>query len=127
MLNLARSSGHVDLDNRSDILRIRRNARAMGFRMTLVMQKHLNFFSLSLSMIEDIFDQACTLGIDRLKKAFRDDERLRDVYEHIATPIITHVTERFSNIILAVEILAVLIVLNTIMLLLLLWISWRRR
>lgn len=78
-------------------------------------------------MIEDIFDQACTIGIDRLKRTFQDDERRRDIYDYIAAPIIAHVIERFSNIILAVEILAVLIVLNTIMLLLLLWISWRRR
>lgn len=76
-------------------------------------------------MIEDIVDQAYSIGIDRLKNVLQDDSRLRDLYDHIATPLITHIMERFSNIILAVEILGVLVILNTIMLLLLLWLQWR--
>lgn len=81
----------------------------------------------SAHMIEDIVDQAYLIGIDRLKHVLRDDSRLRDLYDHIATPLITHIMERFSNIILAVEILGVLIILNTVMLLLLLWLQWRTR
>jgi len=78
-------------------------------------------------MIEDIFDQACTLGIDRLKHAFKNDERRREVYEHIATPLIEHIVDRFSNHILAVEIVGVLVVVNTCILIMLLWMVWTRR
>jgi hypothetical protein len=78
-------------------------------------------------MIEDIFDQAYLIGINRLKHVLQDDERTRELYDHIATPLIKHIMERFSNIILAVEIIGVLIIANTVMLLLLLWMQWRRR
>ena len=78
-------------------------------------------------MLDDIFDQAFTAGFDRLKKTFRDDEHLHEIYEYIGTPIIKHVTDKFSNIILAAEIIASLVILNTIILLLLLWLSWSRR
>lgn len=78
-------------------------------------------------MIEDIFDQACTLGVDRLKRVFRDDACRRDIYEHIAVPLMQHVADTFSNYIVAVEIAGVLIVVNTCILIILLWLLWIRR
>jgi len=78
-------------------------------------------------MIEDIFDQACTLGIDRLKRVFRNDTYRRDIYEQIATPLMQHIADTFSNYIVAMEIVGVLVVVNTCILIMVLWLLWNRR
>lgn len=73
--------------------------------------------------MDDILDQAYDIGLKKLQCMVKDD----DVRDAIAMPVIEYIQQKFAAAILAAEIVAVLVVIQTILLLWILFLVWRRR
>lgn len=71
--------------------------------------------------MESLIDQAVQIGVDRITVMCEDKEKMDAIYTAVLTPFTTYLTERFSWFLRAVQSLVTLIVLQTILILFLVY------
>lgn len=67
-------------------------------------------------MVDDLIDQAILKAVERAGVLCKDDETLHTIYDGVLEPVMTHVTTKFSWMVYVLEMLASLIIVQTVLL-----------
>jgi type IV secretory pathway TrbL component len=71
--------------------------------------------------MDSLIDQAVQMGVDRITTMCEDEEKMNAIYASILTPFTKYLTERFSWFLRTVQSFMMLIVLQTILILFLVY------
>lgn len=71
--------------------------------------------------MEDLIDQAVSIAVDKMGTICEDREKMDQIYSAILTPFMGYLAERFSWFVRAVQGLMILIVIQTLLILFLVY------
>jgi hypothetical protein len=69
-----------------------------------------------MKMVDDLIDQAILKAVERAGVLCKDDATMHAIYDGVLGPVMNHVTTKFSWMVYILEMLASLIIVQTILL-----------
>ncbi len=72
-------------------------------------------------MVDELIDQALRKAVERAGELCKDEETMHALFDGVLEPVVRHVTIKFAWLVYAIEVLALMVVIQTLLVCLVLY------